>query len=75
MSLCVTHVGNAYLEVETQEKLFIIAGHKFGELEGHVLLVQKALYGLRTSGARWAEKLADSLRTQGFSPSYADPAI
>ena len=44
-------------------------------LAGHTLIVHKTLYGLRTSGARWAEKLADSLRALGFSPSYADPAI
>ena len=34
-----------------------------------------ALYELRSSGARWAERLADSLRKLGFILSYADPAI
>ena len=43
------------------EKLYIVAGPEFGELQGHTLIVHKALYGLRTSGARWAERLADSL--------------
>ena len=43
------------------ELLYIVAGPEFGELEGHILIVYKALYGMRTSGARWAEKLADSL--------------
>lgn len=75
LSLCAADVGNAYLEAETQEKLFIIADPEFGKLEGHTLIVHKALYGLRTSGARWAEHLADSLRAQGFTSSYADPAI
>ena len=75
LSMCAADVGNAYLEAKTNEKLFIIAGDKFGALAGHTLIVHKALYGLRTSGARWAEKLADSLRALGFSPSYADPAI
>ena len=54
-------VEHAYLMAMTEEKLYIIAGPEFGELEGHYLIVYKALYGLRTSGARWAEKLADSL--------------
>jgi hypothetical protein len=75
LSLCAADVGNAYLEAETKEKLFIIAGPEFGKLEGNTLIVHKALYGLRTSGARWAEHLADSLRAQGFRSSYADPAI
>jgi hypothetical protein len=56
LSMCAADVGNAYLEAKTNEKLFIIAGDKFGEPTGHTLIVHKALYGLRTSGARWAEK-------------------
>ena len=75
LSLCAVDVGNAYLEALTKEKLYIIAGPEFGELEGYILIVHKALYGLRTSGARWAEKLADSLRTMNFFSSFADPAI
>ena len=75
LELCAADVGNAYLEALTKEKLYIIAGPEFGELEGYILIVHKALYGLRTSGARWAEKLADSLRAMNFFPSYADPAI
>src|SRR5215210_7598060 len=75
LSLCAADVGNAYIEALTNEKLYIVAGPEFGELEGHTLIVHKALYGLRTSGARWAERLADSLCDLGFSSSYADPAI
>ena len=44
-----TDIGNAYLEAVTKEKVFIIAGPEFGKLEGHVLVVYKALYGLRSS--------------------------
>ena len=38
-------IGNAYLEAVTKEKLFIVAGPEFEELEGHILLTYKALYG------------------------------
>ena len=58
-------VVSAYLEAKTREKLYIIAGPEFGDLCGHILIVEKALYGLRTSGARWAERLADELRKEG----------
>ena len=61
LSLCEADVGNAYLEALNHEKLYIVAGPEFGELQGHTLIVHKALYGLRTSGARWTERLADSL--------------
>jgi hypothetical protein len=54
-------VGNAYLEAKTKEK---VDGPEFGTLEGHTLLVDKALYGLRSSGLRWHERLADVLRSQ-----------
>ena len=37
-------IGNAYLEAETKEKVYIIAGPEFGELEGHILITFKALY-------------------------------
>ena len=75
LEMCAADVGNAYLEAYTKEKLYVIAGPEFGDLEGHNLIVSKALYGLRSSGARWAEKFADSLCDAGFVSSYADPAI
>ena len=37
--------GNAYLEVFTDEKLYIVAGPEFQELEGYILIFLKALYG------------------------------
>jgi hypothetical protein len=61
-----TDIGNAYLEAKTKEKVYIIAGSEFGELEGHTLIIDKALYGLRTSSARWHERFADCLRNMGF---------
>ena len=45
-----TDVGNACLESYTQEKVYIVAGPEFGKREGHILIVQKALCGLKSSG-------------------------
>jgi len=70
-----TDIGNAYLEAETNEKVYIIAGPEFGERRGHLLVIFKALYGLRTSGLRWHERLADCLRDMGFEPCKAEPDI
>jgi len=58
-----------------QEKVYIIAGPEFGELEGHTLIIFKALYGLRTSGLHWHERFADCLRDMGFYPCKAEPDI
>jgi hypothetical protein len=41
----------------------------------YTLLINKALYGLRSSGLRWHEKFADTLRDMGFNPSRADPDV
>ena len=56
-------IGNAYLHARTREKVYIVAGPEFGpELQGRVILIVKALYGLTTSASRWHE----------FAPSRAD---
>ena len=70
-----TNISSAYLGAFTKEKLFIKAGPEFGDLEGHILLVEKALYGLRTSGVRWHERLTDCLRGMGFFLCKAEPNI
>ena len=68
-------IGNAYLEVFTDEKLYIVAGPEFQELEGYLLIFLKALYGLKSSGKRWAEVINGILRDMKFLPSKADPCI
>ena len=70
-----TDIGNAYLESYTKEKVAFIAGPEFGELQGHLFIIIKALYGLRSSGARWHDRLYDALTAMGFTPSRADPDI
>jgi len=72
LAMWASDVGNAYLEALTRELLYIIAGPEFGPLlAGHVLLIFKALYGLRSSGKQWHERFADCLRTEGFTPCKA----
>ena len=68
-------VGNAYLEAKTKEKVYIVAGPEFGRLEGHTLLIDKALYGLRSSGLCWHQRFADVLRDMGFVQSKAEADI
>lgn len=70
-----TDIGNAYLEALTLEMVYIIAGPEFKGREGHTLVVYKALYGLRSSGLRWHERLADCLRDIGFFPCKAENDI
>jgi hypothetical protein len=55
VDLWATDIGNAYLEAKMSELPFIIAGPEFGDLEGYMLVIYKALYGLHSSGLRWHE--------------------
>ena len=41
-----TDISSAYLEAYTMEKVCIQGGPEFGNLEGHILIIIKALYGL-----------------------------
>jgi hypothetical protein len=68
-------ISSAYLTARTSEKVYCVGGVGFGDLEGHSLIIVKALYGLRSSGARFHEKFADTLRHMGFSPCVADPDV
>ena len=68
-------VGNAYLGAYTDEKLGIIAGPEFKELQGHLLIMIKALYGTHSGGDRWHDRLFDILQELKFKPSKADPDV
>ena len=63
------------MESYTKEKVVFRAGPEFGDLEGHLMVIIKALYGLRSSGARWHDRLFDALSEMGFKPSRANSDI
>jgi hypothetical protein len=67
---------NAYLNAPTKERCYTIAGPKFGpDNEGRPVLIVRALYGLRSSGTRWRDYMASTLRSSGFKGCLADPDI
>ena len=68
-------IRNAYLEAFTGEKLYIVAGPEFEELEGYILILLKVLYGLKSSGKTWAEGIHSILKDMMFTPSKADRCI
>ena len=66
----------AYLQANTKEKIYTMAGIEWGEdVQGCVLLLLKSIYGLRTSGARWYERLAEVLIKLGFKPCLAGVSL
>ena len=70
-----TDISSAYLCAKTSELVCIEAGPEFGALAGHLLIIDKALYGLQLSGKAFNHLLIDVLRSLGFEPSKAEPSI
>jgi hypothetical protein len=54
-------IQNAYLTADCREKIYTIAGVEFGSEKGQVLLVKKALYGLKSCGAAFRALLSETL--------------
>ena len=71
-----TDIGNACLEAHASEKVVIIAGPEFGsKREGNMLIIVKALHGLRSSGKCFHDKFCDDLIDMGFKPCKNEPDI
>ena len=70
-------IGNAYLNAPCREKVYFRAGLEFGPSnKGKRVVIVRALYGLRTSGAAFHAHLAESLGSLGFTPcTKADPDV
>ena len=69
-------IQNAYLNANTKERNYFICGLEFGpQNEGKPVLIVKALYGLRSSGAQWREHMANTLRLGGFKSCKADADV
>ena len=39
------------------------------------MIIVRALYGLKSSGAAWREKLADTMRSLDYTPTQANPDV
>ena len=68
-------VQNAYINAPTKEKVWFRAGPELGEHKGKVVVIVRALYGLKSSGARFREHMANTLWTMGFVSTKADPDV
>jgi hypothetical protein len=70
-------IGNAYLNAPCREKIWFQAGRECGSDMGKVMIITRALYGLRKSGASWRQTLADTLLSPefGYFPSRGDPDV
>ena len=63
---------NAYLNALPREKVYFYTGPEFGNRKGCIIIVKRALYGLKTSGAAFRAKLAEDLRSMGYVSTLSD---
>jgi Reverse transcriptase (RNA-dependent DNA polymerase) len=75
LEIVAADVGNANLNADCQEKIWFIAGPEFGTKKGKVLIIRKALYGLKSSGAAWRALFSSTLHELGYTPSKGNPDV
>ena len=68
-------IQNAYLTAECWEKIWTYAGLEFGSERRQLMIIRKALYGLKSSGATFWAHLANTLYDIGFISTKADPDV
>ena len=68
-------IQNAYLMADCREKIWTIAGPEFESGKGTPMIIRKALYGLKSSGAAFQAYLVETLYDISFGSSKADPDV
>jgi len=69
-------VAGAYLNAPCAEKVHTILGPEFGDNEGKIAVIKKALYGLRSAGFAWRSYCAEIMRLSlEFTPCRADQDV
>ena len=77
LSVLACNIQNSYLTTKCQEKVSTRtrAGSESGSNAGKIMLVVRALYGLKSSGAAFRALLAETLYDLNYRPTKADPDV
>jgi len=75
LELFAADVGNVYLSVPCREKIWTRARKEFGSNEGCIMIIVRALYGLKTSGVAWRVTFAEKLTERGYKSTKANPDV
>ena len=66
-------IQNAYLNAQCHEKIWTRTGPEFGSESGCIMIVERALYGLKLSCAAFRVLLAETLYDLSYLPIRSDP--
>lgn len=75
LQLLACDIQNAYLTADCRERIYVTAGPEFGSEAGSTMVIKKALYGLKSSGAAFRAHLGETLFDIGYLPSKGDPDV
>ena len=68
-------LSGAYLNSPVAEQVCFAAGLECEKDEGKIMVIDRALYGLKTSGRAWQQFFAGTLREMGYVPCKADDNV
>ena len=68
-------IQNAYLTAQCREKIWTRTGPDFRSESGCIMIVMRALYGLKSSSAAFCAPLTETLYDIGYLPIKADPDV
>jgi Reverse transcriptase (RNA-dependent DNA polymerase) len=72
LKVCAADIGNAFLYGTTKEKCYIIAGPEFSTLAEKPVIIDRGLYGLKSSSSRFHEHLSAKICSMEYRPTKAD---
>ena len=76
LDVCACNIQNAYLQIPSSEKHFIICGTEFGlENVGKKALIIRALYLVKRAGADYWRRVQSTINEIGLESCKADPDI
>ena len=55
--------------------MYTILGPEFGPDEGNMVIIVRAIYGLKSAGASFRNHLANFMQFMGYNPSLDDPDL
>jgi hypothetical protein len=76
LDIMVADIGIACINADAREQVYFFAGEEFGAAQkGQIVLIVKALYGLKSSGSAWGLHFAEVLHGLVYKSSLAEPAV
>ena len=75
LAICAADIGNSYLNAKCKVRIWVKASKEFRADEGKLMIIVKALYGLKSSVAAWRNLLSSSIIELGFTSLKADPDL